>query len=116
MKKLLLILLFLSILSSCGESGCISGDCENGYGAYIWPNGDKYEGEWKDGKMDGQGTFIFPIGEEHKGGFKDGKRHGQGITKKDNNIAVGEWINDNIQQINFTSGDTSITIKANKDY
>ena len=35
MKKLLLILLFLSILSSCGESGCISGDCENGYGAYL---------------------------------------------------------------------------------
>jgi len=28
----------------------------NGQGTYTWSNGNKYEGEWKDGKEHGQGT------------------------------------------------------------
>ena len=30
-------------------------------GEYIYPNGDKYDGEWKDGKMDGEGNEVCNI-------------------------------------------------------
>lgn len=45
-----------------GANERFSGDCysgsytdnkRNGTGTYCWKNGDKYVGEWKDGKMDG---------------------------------------------------------------
>ena len=32
---------------------------ENGQGTYTYPNGEKYEVEWKDGEKHGQGTFTF---------------------------------------------------------
>lgn len=54
------------------ETGCISGNCENGTGTYLWENGQKYEGEWKDGKMDGTGTLYLENGEiYHNGQWKN---------------------------------------------
>ena len=32
--------------------GCISGDCDNGLGKYVWKNGDYYYGAWKEGKKE----------------------------------------------------------------
>ena len=34
-------------------SGCVSGDCINGYGTFIWENGDKCVGEWKNALVHG---------------------------------------------------------------
>ena len=49
---------------------------------YTFPNGDYYEGEWKNGKPHGQGTFIYNTKynnqNKYVGGFKDGKHHGHG--------------------------------------
>jgi len=49
---------------------------------YLWKNGTKYMGEWKDGKKHGQGTFTYGKGkwegEKYVGEFKDGYRNGQG--------------------------------------
>ena len=54
-----LILLFLILiiipLDSLKASKCIEGDCENGQGVYTYASGDKYVGEFKDGKAHGQG-------------------------------------------------------------
>jgi hypothetical protein len=30
---------------------------------YLWENGTKYMGEWKDGKIHGQGTYMYGKGE-----------------------------------------------------
>lgn len=38
--------------------GCLDGNCENGKGTKTWESGNKYVGEFKDGKMHGQGTYI----------------------------------------------------------
>ena len=111
MKKLLLILFYLPFI---GFGQCISGDCNNGYGTYIWDNGDKYigysknnmshgqgiktwasgesegdkyVGEWKDDKRDGQGTYTFADGSKYVGEWKDNKRDGQGTLT----WASGEW-------------------------
>ena len=43
-----------------GFAECIEGDCDNGYGTYTYANGDKYVGEFKDGKPQGQGTDTSP--------------------------------------------------------
>ena len=44
------------------ESGCVSGDCINGYGTFIWENGDKCVGEWKNAKTHGLATHTFGKG------------------------------------------------------
>ena len=86
MKKLLLILLCMLMIYSCGEvkkekeEGNLSKEITeemivNGYtgkGTITW-EGNKYIGEWKDGNCHGQGTMIYANGTVYKGLWKDGK-------------------------------------------
>ena len=60
MKKLLLLLLCLPIIGSAQTVpfGC-TGDCENGYGMYVWDNFDTYQGGWENGKMNGVGRISI---------------------------------------------------------
>ena len=93
MKKLLLVLLCLPMI---GFGQCVSGDCKNGYGTYIWASGDKYEGQWKDYKKDGQGTYTSASGAKYKGQWKDDKSHGQGTyTSSSGDKYEGQWKDDN---------------------
>ena len=78
MKRLsLYIFLVLIMISACSEqnqiSECIKGDCNNGYGTYTFANGDKYVGEWKDGKQHGQGTYTGTDGTVMKGIWENGE-------------------------------------------
>ena len=75
-----------------------------GFGKYTYLDGEKYEGEWKNGKWDGQGTFTSPDGEKYVGKFKDGECHGQGtFSSKDGEKFVGEWKDD--EEWNITEYD-----------
>jgi hypothetical protein len=52
--------------------------------------GDKYVGEFKDNKFHGQGTYTFANGRKYTGEFKDGKQTGQGVfTEANGNKFVG---------------------------
>ena len=51
------------------ENKCISGDCSNGYGMYIFYSGLTYEGDWKNGKREGKGKIIYPDGAKYEGTF-----------------------------------------------
>ena len=55
------------------EKKCIEGDCRNGNGTYTFANGDKYVGEFKDGKYHGQGTYTKSDGTVEKGIWENGK-------------------------------------------
>ena len=71
----------------------------HGKGTYTWgkgPNeGDKYVGGYKDGKMHGKGTYTWANGSKYVGGYKDGGRHGQGtMTSPYSSRYVGEWKDD----------------------
>ena len=50
----------------------------NGQGTYTYASGSKYVGEYKDGKANGQGTYTWADGDKYVGEFKDGKANGQG--------------------------------------
>ena len=69
----------------------------NGQGAYTHTNGNKYVGEYKNGKPHGQGTYFFLEDNQFKGvkyvgELKDGKQHGQGSTTYPNGDKyVGEY-------------------------
>lgn len=67
-------------------------DC---FGSLNFPTGDKYVGEWKDGKPDGQGAAILSNGDKYVGGYRNGRRHGQGTFTSSKGIPsyVGEWSN-----------------------
>ena len=84
MKKLLGILVLGLLWCNVGFAECIEGDCNNGYGTYTWTSGNKYVGEWKDGKQHGQGTVTWASGEKYVGEYKDGKQHGQGTETSEN--------------------------------
>lgn len=44
----------------------------------TYPNGEIYEGEFKDGKKHGQGTYTYLSGDKYIGGFENDKKHGIG--------------------------------------
>lgn len=39
----------------------------------IYPNGDKYVGEWKDDEINGQGIATFTDGTKYAGQWKNGE-------------------------------------------
>ena len=58
----------------------------------MGPRGEKYVGEWQEGKFHGQGTFIHE-GRKYIGEWKKGKKYGQGTyTYANGDKYVGEWI------------------------
>ena len=112
MKKLLLLLLCVPLLFSCGESkedkdkGNLNKEItremmDDGYTGlgtdmHIVQWGEKYVGEFKNGKRHGQGTYTWADGEKYVGEWKDGKYHGQGnMTYFNGSKYVGEWKENN---------------------
>ena len=49
-------------------------DKKHGHGVYTWANGQKYEGEWANGKQNGEGQIILVTGEVKRCLYSDGKR------------------------------------------
>ena len=100
MNTLLRLLIVLMIGSAYAQSNLpacpSSGYFHNCYGAYTAVNGDKYVGEYKDGKRNGQGTSTTANGDKYVGEFKDGKFNGQGTQYASNGSIInqGIWADD----------------------
>ena len=52
------------------------------FGVYEWNDGRRYEGEWRDNKMDGEGVFTWSHGRRYEGEWKDDKQHWHNIVCK----------------------------------
>ncbi len=69
---------------------------KHGVGKMKYPNGDVYEGEWVDNKMQGEGTYTYKkSGDIYSGSWFDNKKHGQGTYEfgSDSSLFVGTWEN-----------------------
>jgi len=66
---------------------------KNGQGTTTYFNGDTYVGEWKNGVHSGQGTYNWLNGGKYAGEWKNGKRHGYGTSyNADGTIRQqGQW-------------------------
>lgn len=68
---------------------------KNGYGIHINKDGSKYEGIFRNGKLDGKGRYITVRGDFFEGNFSDGFANGQGIfIHSDGSIYTGNWVRD----------------------
>ncbi len=59
------------------KTGVLWGDCSNGYGFYRFPNGETYEGQFKDGRYHGYGIYTWPNGMAYAGQWNMGMRSGE---------------------------------------
>ena len=61
MKKFFLFLLLTFFISSsvfARSTGCKEGNCENGYGKWVYTDKTTYEGEWVETKKQGLGLEL----------------------------------------------------------
>lgn len=89
---LLINILLVQAQTSTTESGCISGDCFNGTGIYIYPSGAKYIGQFKEGEVHGIGTCYYTDGSKYSGDWA--YRYPDGYGRKiyaDGSEREGYW-------------------------
>ena len=60
----------------------------DGRGVFTWPDGRKYEGEYKDDKKEGYGVFEWTDGKKYRGHWQNGKQNGEGEFY---NNATKQW-------------------------
>lgn len=72
--------------------GCISGDCQNGRGVYVFRSGAVYTGDFQEGEIHGSGLCHFSDGSEYRGQWRRRQPHGQGtMTYADGSQRTGYW-------------------------
>jgi len=76
------------------------GDWKNdkieGKGKMIWKDGSIYEGEWSNNLKEGKGIQIWPNGQKYEGNFKNSKFEGKGVLYYENGDRYeGDFKNDN---------------------
>ena len=66
----------------------------DGNGEFIWPDGRKYIGEYKDDKKEGYGVFEWNDERKYKGMWKNGKQDGEGefYNPKEKVWRKGIWV------------------------
>lgn len=76
-------------------TGCVSGNCSDGFGQYNFSNGGVYTGNFVGGQINGYGTYVYPDGDKYTGNWKSSKRDGYGTTYyKDGRVESGNWSSD----------------------
>lgn len=101
MKRFLSYLFILGVMTGkigslellAQSIGCTIGDCQNGKGRFIFDNGDKYIGEFKNSLPHGRGNYQGYNGSTYKGPFIKGKRQGYGSFNWSNGDQyIGEYL------------------------
>ncbi|MFK8059336.1 MAG: hypothetical protein AB8B78_04515 [Polaribacter sp.] len=80
------------------NKGCVKGDCENGFGIYVYEGGSYAAGEWTNGKRNGI-IYLYNGKGTYYGEYKMDKRDGYGtyVFSKNNSFYTGQWINGNME-------------------
>lgn len=66
----------------------------HGKGIYTFADGEKYEGDFLNGTQHGKGIYTFPSGSKYEGDYLDGTQHGKGVyTFADGSKYEGDFLN-----------------------
>ena len=78
----------LYIFAKCYNKKKYEGDFKNdkidGKGILYYNNGNKYEGNWKNDKKEGKGILYYNNGNKYEGNWKNDKKEGKGIFNFNN--------------------------------
>ena len=95
--KFALIWLLISVnhgLLANEKIRCSGSSWNNCFATYLFSNGDKYTGEWKNNLAHGQGTYTWKSGGFYSGEWKNDKFNGKGTyTDRNGNLKSGIWEN-----------------------
>ncbi|OQR95557.1 phosphatidylinositol-4-phosphate 5-kinase [Thraustotheca clavata] len=89
-------------------SGEFVNGLRDGSGRMVWPNGDSYDGHWREGRMSGMGKYTTKIisfislnyliryirgasGNSYEGNWVNGLRHGRGKEILTDEVYEGLW-------------------------
>ncbi|KAA0715939.1 Alsin Amyotrophic lateral sclerosis 2 protein -like protein [Triplophysa tibetana] len=84
--------------------GTFKNGLQDGFGDYMTPNStfnkfERYQGHWKEGKINGFGTYWYASSEVYEGSFKENLRHGHGMLRSgkmaspsSSSVYVGQWV------------------------
>lgn len=53
----------------------------SGFGQFVWPNGEQYNGAWSEHKRNGRGKYEWPDGRSFEGDYVDDLRTGHGLME-----------------------------------
>ncbi|WP_420148654.1 M48 family metalloprotease [Spirosoma sp.] len=77
--------------------GCVSGNCEDGSGTFVYPTGERYVGEFEEGDKHGEGTEYYADGKmKYKGNFRDNLRSDYGVYFYRNGDKYAGWFQRNV--------------------
>lgn len=90
--NILFVLLLLFEQAMSQNVGCISGNCNNGKGTYIFKDGSIYIGEFVNNHMEGFGKLTDKYGNTYTGYFKNDKYDGIGkFERTDGTKYIGQF-------------------------
>ena len=82
---------------SSATVGCVSGDCEDGTGTFVYPTRERYVGEFEEGDKHGEGIEYYADGKlKYKGNFRDNLRSDYGVYYYRNGDKYAGWFQNNI--------------------
>ena len=96
---LILLLVLKSVVifaqqSATAKKTCLSGDCVNGKGKAVYPNGDTYDGDFVNAIPQGFGTFYFNNGNIYTGQMLNSEFQGKGkMSWKMGSVYEGDFVN-----------------------
>lgn len=98
--------------------GCSSGDCYNGSGLIIYPSGNKYNGQFKNGQRHGKGIFIFISGNTFNGEFHQDNPIEGTFNYKQSDVSFTGTVNEDCTPktgiYNYPSNEATVSIENGK--
>jgi len=103
------------------DPGCVSGNCENGYGTYHFNSGNKYSGNFKNRKREGNGTAYFADGDKFVGTWHDNEKVKGTYTFSNGSVYTGTYDTLGFEQngklvangteVSFNNGKAKVTVQ-----
>jgi hypothetical protein len=98
-RKIIGVIALLFFATSVASAQCVSGDCMNGTGIYLFPSGARYVGQFKNGKMNGIGSCYYTDGSKYQGEWEESYPQGNGIKiLADGSRLRGEFVKGEYQE------------------